>query len=87
MKIGDESFVGFNAVVHASNIGARCFVGHMALVVGVYLKEGSFVPPGSTVDTQEKADELGPIPEDLKDFNEEVVKVNTELARGYIQKG
>ena len=86
MRIGDESFVGFNAVVHASNIGARCFVGHMALVVGVDLKEGRFVPPGSVVDTQGKADKLGPIPDNLKDFNGEVVKVNTELASGYIQK-
>jgi carbonic anhydrase/acetyltransferase-like protein (isoleucine patch superfamily) len=86
MWIGDDSFVGFNAVVHASNLGAKCFVGHLALVIGVNLKQGSFAPPGSVIDSQEKADSLGPIPDDLKDFNEEVVKVNQEFARGYLLK-
>lgn len=83
MEIGDESFVGFNAVVHASVLGKRCFVGHLALVVGVNLAEGSFVPPGAVVDAQDKADGLGPVPDNLRGFNEEVVGVNTEFARVY----
>lgn len=84
LEIGDESFVGFNAVVHASTLGKKCFVGHMALVMGVKLKDGSFVPPGTVVDAQEKADVLGPIPESLKGFNDEVVEVNTEFAKVYL---
>jgi carbonic anhydrase/acetyltransferase-like protein (isoleucine patch superfamily) len=84
LVVGDGSFVGFNAVVHASTLGSKCFVGHLALVVGVTLPDGSFVPPGSVVDSQEKADELGPVPESLKGFNDEVVKVNTEFAEVYL---
>jgi len=83
LEIGDESFVGFNAVVHASTLGKRCFVGHLALVVGVRLRDGSFVPPGAVVDAQEKADGLGPVPEGLRGFNDEVVGVNTEFAQVY----
>lgn len=83
LTIGDESFVGFNAVVHASKVGSKCFIGHGALVIGVTLKDGSFVPHGSTVDSQEKADALGPVPDALKGFNHEVVKVNCEFAREY----
>jgi len=83
LKIGDESFVGFNSVVHASTLGKRCFVGHSAAVIGVSLADGKFVPHGATVDSQEKADALGPVPENLKGFNEEVVHVNKEFARGY----
>jgi carbonic anhydrase/acetyltransferase-like protein (isoleucine patch superfamily) len=83
MKIGDESFVGFNAVVHASTIGKKCFVAHGAVVVGVKLADGKFVPPATLVDSQEKADALGPIPDNLKHFNEEVVKVNKEFAAAY----
>ncbi len=86
MKIADDSFVGFNAVVHACDLGTRCFVGHGALVIGVNLKPGSFVPPGSVIDTQEKGDALGPVPDDLKGFNEEVVGVNVEFARIYLAK-
>ncbi len=83
MKIGDESFVGFNSVVHASTLGEKCFVGHAAAVIGVKLADGKFVPHGSIVDTQEKADSLGLVPENLKHFNEEVVEVNREFARSY----
>jgi carbonic anhydrase/acetyltransferase-like protein (isoleucine patch superfamily) len=83
MNIGDESFVGFNSVVHASTLGKKCFVGHAAAVVGVTLADGKFVPHGALVDTQEKADALGPVPESLKHFNEEVVEVNREFARSY----
>jgi len=87
MKIGDESFVGFNSVVHASTLGKKCFVGHAAAVIGVNLADGRFVPHGAVVDTQEKADALGEVPEALKHFNDEVVEVNREFARGYgVQK-
>lgn len=83
LKIGDESFVGFNSVVHASTLGKKCFVGHAAAVIGVNLADGRFVPHGAVVDTQEKADSLGEVPEALKHFNDEVVEVNREFARGY----
>ena len=83
MKIGDESFVGFNSVVHASTLGKKCFVGHAAAVIGVKLADGKFVPHAALVDTQEKADALGPVPDSLKHFNEEVVEVNCEFAKSY----
>jgi len=83
LKVGDESFIGFNAVVHASTLGKRCFVGHGALVIGVVLKEGQFVPHGAVIDRQDLAGSLGQVPESLKDFNDEVVEVNCEFAKGY----
>jgi len=83
MNIGDESFVGFNSVVHASTLGRKCFVGHAAAVIGVNLADGKFVPHGAVIDTQEKADTLGELPDALKHFNEEVVEVNLEFARSY----
>lgn len=86
MKIGNDSFVGFNAVVHASTLGEKCFIAHGAVVIGVKLADGKFVPPATLVDTQDKADALGPIPDNLKHFNEEVVKVNKEFAASYGMK-
>jgi len=83
LKIGDDSFVGFNSVVHASTLGNKCFVGHSAVVIGIKLANGKFVPHGALVDSQEKADVLGPVPESLQHFNEEVVHVNKEFAKGY----
>jgi len=83
MNIGDESFVGFNSVVHASTLGRKCFVGHAAAVIGVNLADGKFVPHGAVIDSQGKADALGELPDALKHFNEEVVEVNLEFARSY----
>jgi len=83
LRIGDESFVGFNSVVHASTLGERCFVGHAAAVIGVNIAGGRFVPHGAVVTTQEMADALGPVPESLLHFNEEVVHVNREFAASY----
>ncbi len=83
LKIGDESFVGFNSVVHASTLGKKCFVGHAGAVIGVKLADGRFVPHGAIVDSQAKADALGPIPDGLQHFNEEVVHVNKEFAQSY----
>lgn len=83
MKIGNDSFVGFNAVVHACTLGDKCFIAHGAVVIGVQLASGKFVPPATLVDTQDKADSLGEIPDSLKHFNEEVVKVNKEFAASY----
>jgi carbonic anhydrase/acetyltransferase-like protein (isoleucine patch superfamily) len=69
--------------VHNSSLGKRCFVGHGALLIGVKLDDGKFVPHGTLIDSQEKADALGPVPESLKHFNEEVVEVNKEFAESY----
>ena len=83
MKMGNDCFVGFNAVVHASTLGEKCFVAHGAVVIGVKLADGKFVPPATLIDTQDKADTLGEIPDSLKHFNEEVIKVNKEFAEAY----
>jgi len=83
MKIGNDSFVCFNAMVHASTLGEKCFVAHGAMVIDMKHAEGKFVSPVTLVDTQAKADALGPVPDNLKHFNEELVKVNKEFAASY----
>lgn len=87
LKIDDESFVGFNSVVHASTLGKKCFIGHGAIVIGVKLADGKFVPHGALVDSQDKADTLGSVPDNLKHFNAEVVEVNNEFADEYSLHG
>jgi carbonic anhydrase/acetyltransferase-like protein (isoleucine patch superfamily) len=87
LKIGNDSFVGFNSVIHASTLGKKCFVGHGAIVIGVKLADGKFVPHGALVDSQDKADALGSVPDSLKHFNEEVGDVNNEFADEYNLQG
>jgi len=81
--VGDDTFVGFKAVVHNSIVGARCFVGIGAVVVGVEVPDGRFVPHGSIIDSQQKVDELPAADESQRHFNEDVVDVNRGLAAAY----
>lgn len=81
--VGDDTFVGFKAVVHDSVVGRGCFVGIGAVVVGVEVADGRFVPHGTIVDTQDKADALGVATDAHRHFNEDVVDVNRGLAAAY----
>lgn len=81
--IGDETFVGFKAVVHDSVVGAHCFIGIGAVVVGVEIPDGRFVPHGRIVDSADAVDALPLVSEAHKEFNEDVVEVNRGLAVAY----
>lgn len=81
--IGDDTFIGFNAVVHDAIVGSHCYIGIGAIVVGVEVPDGRFVPHGTLVDTAEKAERLPPVSEAHREFNEDVVDVNRGLAAAY----
>lgn len=83
--IGNDTFIGFGALVISSHIGRNCYIGHGSRVIGVTIPDGKFVPHGAVIDCQEQADLLGAVPKELAHFNEKVVKVNVELARGYLR--
>ena len=81
--IGDHTFVGFNAVVHDSVVGAGCYIGIGAIVVGVEIPDGRFVPHGTIVDSADVVDQLPLASEHHREFNEDVVEVNRGLASAY----
>lgn len=81
--IGDETFVGFKAIVHDSVVGAHCFIGHGAIVVGVEIPEGRLVPSGRIVDSADAVLALPLATEHHHEFNEDVVEVNRGLAVAY----
>ncbi len=81
--VGDDTFIGFKAVVHDSIVGSHCFIGIGAIVVGVEIPDGRFVPHGMIVSTQDAADALPLAGEAQHHFNEDVVDVNRGLAVAY----
>lgn len=81
--VGDDTFIGFKAVVHDSVVGSHCFIGIGAVVVGVEIPDGRLVPHGRIVDTQDAVDALPVVTDVHKEFNEDVVEVNRGLARAY----
>lgn len=81
--VGDDTFIGFNAIVHDSVVGSHCFIGMGAIVVGVEIADERFVPHGSVITTQEAADALPGVAHAQREFNEDVVDVNRGLATAY----
>jgi sulfate permease, SulP family len=81
--IGDDTFVGFKAVVHDSVVGANCYIGIGAVVVGVEIPDGRFVPHGRVVDSADAVDALPLVSHAHSEFNEDVVEVNRGLASAY----
>jgi len=81
--VGDDTFIGFKAVVHDSIVGSRCFIGIGATVVGVEIPDGRYVPHGSIIASQDAVDALPAAAEAQHDFNDDVVHVNRGLAVAY----
>ncbi len=81
--VGDHTFIGFKAVVHDSIVGSRCFIGIGAVVVGVEIPDGKFVPHGAIVTTADAVDALPNVDAAKLHFNEDVVEVNRGLAAAY----
>lgn len=82
----DETFVGMKALVFKSRVGKQCVIEPGAIVLGVTVADGRYVPAGSVIRTQQQADELPVVTEDypFRTLNKGVVHVNTALAKGYI---
>ncbi|MBM3269690.1 MAG: hypothetical protein FJZ01_18825, partial [Candidatus Sericytochromatia bacterium] len=89
--IGDDTFIGQQALVLRAMVGKRCVVEPRAAIIGdasidLTIPDGRYVPAGVIVRNQTQADILPVITGDyaLRDLNSQQVEVNTALAEGYI---
>ena len=83
--VGDATFVGMKSLVFKARVGKNCVIEPGCILMGIRVDDGRYVPAGTVLTEQNKADNL-PIISDsypLKDLNEEVVQVNKGLAEGY----
>ncbi|MDQ6423585.1 carbonate dehydratase [Paenibacillus sp. LHD-117] len=82
--VGDNVFVGFKAIVFNASVGRGSYISMDAIVMnGVRIAPDRFVPPGAHIDTQAKADKLGKVPKDSREFAREVRRVNREFPPSY----
>jgi carbonic anhydrase/acetyltransferase-like protein (isoleucine patch superfamily) len=82
----DDTFVGMKVLVFKAYVGKNCVVEPGAIVMGVKVPDGRYVPAGTVVNSQSQADNLPVIKDDypFKDLNKGVIHVNTALAKGYL---
>lgn len=85
--VGNDVFVGMDSLIFNAVVRDNVAIGVGSVITdGVEIPEGRFVPPGSVIDTQAKANALGPrIGSPYEKINEAVVMVNIELAKAYMQ--
>jgi carbonic anhydrase len=86
--IGEDTFIGMQALVFRATVGNNCVIEPKALVMGVNIADGRYVPAGALITTQAAADNLPYITAEypLRNLNRAVVNVNTQLATGYQQQ-
>jgi len=87
--VGDDTFVGMKSLVFKASVGKGCVVEPGCIVMGVSVPDGRYVPAGTVLNSQEKANGLPAITDDypLKSLNKGVVHVNTSLAKAYLKQG
>lgn len=83
--IGENTFVGMQSLVFRAEVGDNCVLEPRALVMGVKVAPGRYVPAGSVIRTQAQADALPEIDEhySFAHINEGVLHVNHALAESY----
>ncbi len=84
-EIEDDTFVGFRATVMRSRLGRGCFVGHGALVNGVEIPGGKYIPDLAVVTTPEQVAALPEVSPEQMEFAREVLAVNRELCDAYLK--
>jgi len=86
--VGDDTFVGMKSMVFNAKVGSNCVLEPTSAVIGVTVPDGRYVPAGTVVTSQEKADALPEVTDDYayRHTNEAVVYVNVNLADGYNAK-
>lgn len=83
--VGNDTFIGMQALVFKAKIGNNCVLEPTSAAIGVTIPDGRYVPAGTVVTSQVEADELPEVTDDYayRHTNEGVVYVNTNLAEGY----
>ncbi|KAA0239460.1 MAG: carbonic anhydrase [Chloroflexi bacterium CFX7] len=84
--VGDNTFVGMQALVFKAVVGKNVVIEPGAKVIGVTIADGRYVPAGKTIAAQSDADALPEITGDypFAKLNEGVLHVNHEFADGYL---
>lgn len=79
-RVGAGSFIGFNSVVYDAELGEKVVVMHGALVEGVNVPAGLYVPSMTAVRCEEEVRRLERASESALAFADKVRRTNAQLA-------
>jgi len=86
--VGDDTFVGMQALLFKTTVGQNCFIGPAAKIIGVDIPDQTAVPTGAIITHPDQLNTLETITPNHPSFgfNQKVVHVNTQLATSYQNK-
>jgi carbonic anhydrase len=84
-SIGADTFVGMQSLVFRATVGKNCVIEPKALVMGVNVADGRYVPAGALITTQAAANQLPFVnySDHFKNLSKLVAEVDTESATVY----
>lgn len=82
-EIGDDSFIGFNAVLFNCFLKNNCVIRHNSVIENAHLPAGFHVPPTTWVHSETDLDLIPRVTADVSKFSESVVKMNNHFAKAY----
>ncbi len=85
VEVEENVFVGFRVLLFKCKVGRGSFIGHNATVSGIGLPAMVKVPERGFVNSKAALASLDKVGEEEKEFKKEVLKVNGELAKGYLE--
>ncbi|WP_290871276.1 carbonate dehydratase [Aquabacterium sp.] len=81
--VGNEVFIGFNSVLFNTHVGDGCVVRHNAVVDGLDLPPGFYVPSTERIGPSTRLDSIPRVSVQASEFSEDVARTNNELVAGY----
>ena len=82
-EIGDDSFIGFNAVLYNCFVGTGCMIRHNSVIENAHLPSGFHVPSTTWIHSESDLDLIPRVTPDASNFSESVVKMNNHFAKAY----
>ncbi|NJK29255.1 MAG: carbon dioxide concentrating mechanism protein CcmM, partial [Acaryochloris sp. SU_5_25] len=80
--IGDDCFIGFRSTILNAGVGQGCVIMMHALIQGVEIPPGKYVPSGAVITKQQQADRLSNVLERDRQFAQQIIHVNEALKTG-----
>jgi carbonic anhydrase len=84
-SIGADTFVGMQSLIFKAIVGKNCIIEPKALIMGVEIGDGRYVPAGALITTQAAANQLPFVnySDHFKNLSKLVAEVDTESATVY----
>jgi carbonic anhydrase/acetyltransferase-like protein (isoleucine patch superfamily) len=82
-KVGNGVFIGFNSVLFNCSVGEGCVVRHNAVVDGIELPAGFYVPSTERIGPLTVLQNMPKVNAQASEFSEDVARTNNWLVQGY----